>query len=256
MPDDESRDGSVTVEGYDRLASGAEALERWESPWADSHYQRHYVWPAVRPRLPDVTGLDVLDAGCGVGHYAEWFAENGADVVGVDASEAALEAAQRRCGDVETFHRHDLEDPLDFAADGAFDLVFCTLVLDHVEDWKPILAEFGRVLRPDGAVVVATIHPLRRYLNRREELSGYHVTEGYVVEWGSTDAEIESYYRPVGDVVESFLSAGLSITAFREPRPQEALREQQPDRYEAAMERPDTLCVRARPTDRRSLPDD
>ncbi len=244
MPERPDDSTDTTIDGYDRLADDPPALDRLASPWADSPYQRHYVWPAVRPLLPDVPGLRVLDAGCGVGHYAERFHERGADVTGIDASERALAAARERCDDAVRLRRHDLTERLPFD-DGAFGLVFCNLVLDHVADWEPVLSEFRRVLAPGGPVVVATIHPLRRYLNHREEFGGYHDTERYVVEWGDTDAEIASYYRPVGDVVESFVGAGLSISAFREPTPTAAFREHDPERYATASRRPDTLCVRA-----------
>lgn len=246
MTDDS--DGTITEAGYEQLAADADRLERWESPWADSHYQRHYVWPAVRSLLPDVDGRTVLDAGCGLGHYAAWFAERGASVVGIDASTEALATARDRCGDEVTFHRQDLTERFEFAADGTFDLVFSNLVLDHVEEWRPVFSEFARVLRSDGLLVFSTIHPLRRYLNHREELESYYETEGYVVEWGSTDARVESYYRPMGEIINSLAETGFSVAEFREARPQAEYEASQPDRYENAMARPDTLCVRARAT--------
>lgn len=245
---DDTHERSTTERGYDRLVDHPE-LERWASPWADSPYQEHYVWPAVRSLLPALEGLSVLDAGCGVGHYTARFLEAGADVVGVDVSTDALAVARERCGDRATFHRQDLADPLAIADDGAFDLVFCNLVLDHLEAWRPPLREFHRVLASGGVLVFATVHPFRRYLNHREELASYHETEGYVVEWGDTDAEIRSYYRPVGEVVESLADAGFAITDFLEARPEPAYADHEPERHEAALEQPDTLCVRARAMD-------
>lgn len=245
MSEENTGDGPGSVAGYDRLAREADRLERWESPWADSHYQAHYVWPAVRPLLPDLGGLSVLDAGCGLGHYGKRFLDGGASVVGIDASEEALAAARSRCGGA-TFVRQDLTEPFGFASAGAFDLVFCNLVLDHIEDWRPVLSEFARVLTPGGVLVLTTIHPFRRYLNHRDELESYHETEGYAVEWGSTDACIESYYRPLEEVIEPLVAAGFAVTAFREPRPQSEYEAHEPERYEAATNRPDTLCIRAR----------
>lgn len=232
--------------GYDRLAADDQPIEDWASPWADSPYQRHYVWPSLKPLVPDVADVRVLDAGCGVGHYAERFLDQGADVVGIDASATALETARERCGDRATFRHHDIEDPLAFADDDSFDLVFSCLVLDHVSDWRPVFEEFERVLAPGGAVVVATIHPFRRYLNRSEEFGSYHDVASYTVEWGTTDVEIESFYRPMSEVLTPVLNAGLTLTAFREATPTAAYADHQPDRYEYATTHPDTLCFRAR----------
>lgn len=246
MADEGDPDRSITADGYDRLVDEADRVERWASPWADSPYQEHYVWPAARSLLPDVAELNVLDAGCGVGHYAEWFLDNGASVVGVDISAEALEVARDRCGAGATFYRRDLTEPLEFASDDTFDLVFSNLVLDHVAEWEPVFEKFARILVPGGRLVFTTIHPLRRYLNHRQELSSYYETEGYVVEWGNTDAEIVSYYRPIGDVIGSLANAGFAVTEFREAKPRPEYREHEPERYERALERPDTLCVGAR----------
>lgn len=244
MPEDP--DPATPAGGYDELAADTEELEQWESPWGDSHYQEHYVWPAAKSLLPEVTNLDVLDAGCGIGHYTEWFLANGAAVVGVDASREALTAARERCGETATFYEHDLAAPLEFASADTFDLVFSNLVLDHIEAWRPVFAEFARVLKPGGTLVFTTIHPFRRYLNHRDDLESYYETTGYVVEWGSTDTPIESYYRPLGEVINPLASTGFTIEEFREARPQESYERHQPRRYDHAMTKPDTLCVRAR----------
>src|SRR5216684_1033973 len=55
-----------------------------------------YERPATLALLPEVSGLAVLDAGCGPGWYAQFLAERGAHVIAVDASPrmAALAAAR------------------------------------------------------------------------------------------------------------------------------------------------------------------
>lgn len=249
MTDDDPSDKSITEKGYDQLVREAEHLEQWESPWADSHYQRHYVWPAVRPLLPSVANLCVLDAGCGVGHYTKWFAENGASVVGIDMNIEALTAARNRCEGDATFYQQDLTESFEFASAHTFDLVFTNLVLDHIEDWGDVFSEFARVLKPDGALVFTTIHPFRRYLNHREELKNYYEVEGYVVDWGTINAQIKSYHRPLGEIINPLTRAGFSITEFREARPQDEYEKHEPERYKRAMNQPDTLCVRARFTE-------
>lgn len=244
MEDDRSS-REITVAGYDALAERGDAVET--SPWGDSAYQRHYVWPGVRPLLPELSGARVLDAGCGIGEYAGRFLERGAAVVGVDASAEALATARDRFGDRAEFHRADLTEPLAFARDDAFDLVFCNLVLDHVEDWRPTFAEFRRLLAPDGALAFTTIHPVRRYRRHRDELSSYHETDSYILEWGDAGPRVVQYHRPIEEIVDSLTETGFRVAEFREIRPQDRYEAHNPDRYETATEKPDTLCVRATP---------
>lgn len=246
MTDNGRERESPTVAGYDRLARERDRLET--SPWMESGYQRHYVWPGVRTMLPDVDGKRVLDAGCGIGDYAEWFLERGAEVVGVDASSEAITVARRRFGERATFYQGDLTDPLAFASDDEFDLVFSNLVFGHIERWRPALEEFRRVLAPDGAVVLTAIHPIRRYRRHGDELESYYEIDSYLLDWDDTGIFVEQYHRPIEEVVAAFTESGFGIRDFREITPERAYKEENPERYETATTEPDTLCVRAEPT--------
>src|ERR671932_377925 len=68
-------------------------------------------WPDVRSMLPPLTGLRVVDLGCGFGWFCRWAASRGAaSVLGVDVSERMLERAVRETSDpVVTYRRADLE---------------------------------------------------------------------------------------------------------------------------------------------------
>ena len=97
----------------------------------------------------------VLDAGCGEGVVTEWLRDGlpGARVVGVDASNDALREASERVPEA-SFEPGDVQ-ALPFA-DGSFDLVVCTEVLEHVADPRAALVELRRVSR--GRVVVTVPH--------------------------------------------------------------------------------------------------
>jgi SAM-dependent methyltransferase len=240
---EERRDDSTTPtvsEGYDALAEEGDDLDPAGSPWGDSYFQRHYSWPATEAVLPDVAESRVLLAGCGRGDHVDWFLERGAEVVGVDASEAAVRIARERFGDEATFRVADLTDPLDFG-DDAFDLVVSNLVLSHVEEWPPVFAEFHRVLTLAGTLAFATVHPLA--LRERVDAS-YYETAAFENDWPCVS--ISTYYRPIRAVLDALLSTGFRLEAFEEPTPRKEFREHHPDRYEAALTRPELLVVRAR----------
>lgn len=181
----------------------------------------------------------MLDAGCGVGDHVSWLLDQGADMVGVDASEVALETARDRFGDRAAFHRADLADPLPFDADD-FDAVLSHLVLDHLPDWETPLAEFRRVLDPGGTLVFAVVHPLKHYTERDFP---YYETRAVEVAWPGVT--FPPYHRPVSAVVNAVTDAGFRLDRLAEPEPRPEYAKYAPERYDAAQDRPEVLCVRA-----------
>ncbi len=142
------------------------AKEFYESYWAsDKAPPRLDPTTAERmQRLERVLGsvvensnrgtLRVLDAGCGDGIFVTVLRQLGFQVSGVDVSQAAIAKTRTQCPDVD-LHVGSLEDPLPFR-DGVFDAVWCTEVLEHIFNVHTTLAEFNRVLRLGGTLVLTT----------------------------------------------------------------------------------------------------
>jgi SAM-dependent methyltransferase len=107
--------------------------------------------------LGDVSGLDVVELGCGSAYFSAWMARAGARPVGVDLSPAQL-ATARRCQERFGIHfplvEADAEDvPL---PDASFDLAvseYGASVWCDPEGW---VAEAARLLRPGGRLVFLT----------------------------------------------------------------------------------------------------
>jgi 2-polyprenyl-6-hydroxyphenyl methylase / 3-demethylubiquinone-9 3-methyltransferase len=85
-----------------------------------------------------------------------------AQVTGIDPSEGAIAAARRHAEEnkLEIEYRVSGGESLPFA-DGAFDVVVCVDVLEHVEDLRRVLSEVRRVLRPNGIFLFDTINRTR-----------------------------------------------------------------------------------------------
>ena len=108
------------------------------------------VGEAIGPLLDEakVSGGDrVLDVGTGPGLVAATAAARGADVVGIDFSEAMLAEARRLHPEIE--FRAGSADALPFE-DGEFDEVVGNFVLHHCGQPDEVLKEAFRVLRRDG----------------------------------------------------------------------------------------------------------
>ncbi|MFB6146369.1 MAG: class I SAM-dependent methyltransferase [Halobacteriaceae archaeon] len=243
----DNSEGSAPDEALDWYEAHADhfADELIDVPLVDA-----VVWPGMESLLPPLSGERVLDAGCGDGTYTRRLAARGADVTAVDGSRALVEQAESRLGDDVDVRRADLREPLPSLADGSIDVVFSQLVLDHVEDWRPVFATFERVLAPGGCAVVSVSHPPSVYAKIAfDEESGdtfdlddpaYFETESWRPQWGpADDATVQKYRRPLEDQTGAAFEAGFVLDGLVEPTPTEA--------YEGAETHGDAERLRRRP---------
>lgn len=102
----------------------------------------------------------VADIGCGAGILSEGLAAAGAQVLGIDLASAALEAArnhQRESGADVGYVEISAEE---FAAEnsGAFDLVTCLEMLEHVPNPESTIRACAQLLRSGGKAVFSTVN--------------------------------------------------------------------------------------------------
>jgi SAM-dependent methyltransferase len=95
-------------------------------------------------------GERVLDLGCGAGRFVAALRDAGADPVGVDLADGALERARRNVPGAE-FHTSTEEIP-----DSSVDLVWCSEVIEHVPDTAALFSEARRVLKTGGRILLTT----------------------------------------------------------------------------------------------------
>ena len=100
----------------------------------------------------------VVDVGCGAGLLSEALSQAGANVVGLDLSEAALHVAREH----DTTHQIDYQmiASEDFAEKnpGSFDVVTCMELLEHVPDPVSIIHACRKLVKPDGFVFFSTLN--------------------------------------------------------------------------------------------------
>ena len=111
-------------------------------------------------RHAPLAGKDVLDVGCGGGILAEAMARRRARVTGIDLSEKALRVAELHLHEskLEIVYRKAMAE--EFAAEhaGAFDIVTCMELLEHVPQPESMVAACARLARPGGKVFFSTIN--------------------------------------------------------------------------------------------------
>jgi ubiquinone/menaquinone biosynthesis C-methylase UbiE len=183
------------AEGYDAYPNGLIYLEE----------------PRVRALVGEVAGLCVLDAASGTGRHASWLAAQGARVTAIDPNPAMLAIARQKCPDV-TFLEAELAHT--GLPDAAFDAVVCALVMEHLPDPRPALAELVRVLAPSGVLVLSVFHPwfLMRGVPPHFELADEDI-----------EIEMPAHVHLPSTYVTDLLARGMQLTAFEEPVVDDAL---------------------------------
>jgi 2-polyprenyl-6-hydroxyphenyl methylase/3-demethylubiquinone-9 3-methyltransferase len=105
-------------------------------------------------------GKRVLDVGCGGGILSESMYFKGAEVVGIDLGEKALNVAklhQLESGAKVTYQYISVEQ-LAFEQPASFDVVTCMEMLEHVPDPTAIVAACAKLVKPGGSVFFSTIN--------------------------------------------------------------------------------------------------
>ena len=106
-------------------------------------------------------GKRILDAGCGAGRFLDVATGTGAQVVGVDLSNA-VDAAASTLADREGLDLVQARiDALPFRA-GTFDAAYCIGVIQHTSDPEACVRSLANALRPGGRIAI-TAYELRRW---------------------------------------------------------------------------------------------
>ena len=118
----------------------------------------HFPELSAANRQP-LSGLTLLDVGCGGGLIAEPLARLGAHVTAIDPAKQTIAAAQRHADKQELDVHYRAAVVEDLAAAGEqFDVVTCLEVVEHVPDVRLFLEQCTSLVRPGGLFIGATIN--------------------------------------------------------------------------------------------------
>lgn len=111
--------------------------------------------------IAPLAGRRVLDVGCGGGILADAMARKGANVLGIDLAEKSLKVAQLHALETCTpnvAYRDIAAEALAEELPGAFDVVTCMEMLEHVPDPASIVQACAKLAQPGGWVFFSTIN--------------------------------------------------------------------------------------------------
>jgi 2-polyprenyl-6-hydroxyphenyl methylase/3-demethylubiquinone-9 3-methyltransferase len=145
------------IANFDRLAS------RWWDPRGEMGPLHSINPPRLRyieAAVGGLSGKKAVDVGCGGGLLTEALAQKGAQALGIDMAEDVLEVARLHGleSGVKAEYRRVPAEELAREQGGAFDLVCCMEMLEHVPQPESVVEACARLARPGGTVVFATIN--------------------------------------------------------------------------------------------------
>jgi ubiquinone/menaquinone biosynthesis C-methylase UbiE len=171
--------------------------------------------------LPDVTGKDVIELGCGTAYFGAWLKRAGANrVVGVDVTPAQLETARRMDGEFGLgleFAEANAEDvPL---PDESFDLVFSEYGASIWCDPALWIAEAARLLRPGGELFFLRGSTLSLLCMPDTGQVGEQLVRPqkglYKLEWYDDEPGVE-FHPSVSEMFAILRTNGFEVLDFRE----------------------------------------
>ncbi|HEX4223073.1 MAG TPA: class I SAM-dependent methyltransferase [Pseudonocardiaceae bacterium] len=200
LADESLADAAVDVARIDP----EEGYRLWSRSYQAGRSGFDFDEPLVNEIIDPLPPGVALDAACGTGRWTAHLTARGHQVIGVDATPEMLAHAKARVPEAEfrvgNLHQLPVED-------NAVDLVMCALALTHLPDLDPVIAEFARVLRPGGHLVIADMHPervLRAAVPTLRRANGQ-------------PARPASYRHLVGDYLRAALPVGLDVRRCAEP---------------------------------------
>ena len=150
-----------------------------------------------------LTGLSVLDIGCGGGLISEPMTRLGGVCTGIDPAEENIAAAQ--------LHAREQGLTIDYRATTVeqvaqsgerFDVAVCLEVVEHVPDPAALIASCAQTVRPGGLLIVSTINrTMKAYglaIVAAENLLGWLPQGTHQWERFVTPEELESSFRQAG----------------------------------------------------------
>lgn len=155
--------------------------------------------------LPDISGMTVLDAGCGTGRYLQALKNRGAFAIGMDLSAAMLSRARELTNRVAQADLRAL--PFD---DASIDVVICGLALGDFAELEVALSEIARVVRPGGCAIYSVVHP-------DGESAGWSRT----FESDGRRLAVDGFWHSLDHHRAACVAAGMTVEEWREPELEE-----------------------------------
>ncbi|MCM8569450.1 class I SAM-dependent methyltransferase [Gramella jeungdoensis] len=155
--------------------------------------------------LKDIPFSKVLELGCGTGKNTQWLSKHADEILAVDFSEKMLEIAKEKVTDSKVrFQKADIIKDWDWTS-VKYDLVTCNLILEHVEELKPVFEKAFSNLEHHSYFFVSELHPFKQYKGTKAR---FESTNGKI--------ELETYTHHISEFISAANDAGFELEKLNE----------------------------------------
>ena len=183
-----------------------QAYNVWASQYdTNQNKTRDLEAKSLREMLHAIRIDRCLEIGCGTGKNTQWLIENAAHITAVDLSEEMLAKAKEKVKtDRVTFRQADITTEWVFA-EGQYNLVVFSLILEHIEHLDPIFEKASRVLQTGGYLYIGELHPFKQYSGSKARFdteAGTHI--------------VSCFNHNVSDFIQTARVHGLTVSNLDE----------------------------------------
>ncbi|MEO1290381.1 MAG: class I SAM-dependent methyltransferase [Chloroflexota bacterium] len=185
-----------------KTLSSLDAYAKWATVYpAEAHNTLMEIEQgSMLSLMPDLSGKIVLDLACGTGRYTLIAQEKGAQkIISLDNSMAMLQ----QCASPNITCATTSAIPLPTAS---IDVILCGMALGHLPTIETTLSEIGRILKPNGTLLLSDFHPYQYLSGARRTFTD-----------GNQTYEVEHYVHHISDYVTIAQANHLHLTALDEP---------------------------------------
>jgi malonyl-CoA O-methyltransferase len=162
----------------------------------------------IRKLIQQFKNKKIIEIGCGTGKNTVLLSEVAAQVLAIDFSEGMIEKARIKMRDKKNveFEFADITEKWP-CKDNYYDVVMCSLVLEHIENIYLIFSEASRVLIEAGEFFINEFHPFRQYQGKK----AYFQKNGKKI-------ELEYFVHDVSEFINSGLKNNFELRRMEEYR--------------------------------------
>ena len=182
------------------------SYDEWSENYdSDENLTRDLDAQVTREALGHLRFKSILEIGCGTGKNTLFLAQLGEQVHALDFSQGMIEKARAKVTAANVrFEMADLTRKWNCAGAG-YDLVVCSLVLEHIRDLSHIFSEAARVLEMGGKFFVNELHPFRQYRGTKARF-----------ERADSTVEVEAFIHHISDFTNAAAVNSLKMVALNE----------------------------------------